>query len=204
MQDAGHRRRSRPSVCRARARNSSPASASCSRPGPIPAALLPALLRALGVLLAATAIVLALLARSSAPHAVRIALDLLVIALRRAAPSSASRAPCGSGIARSSRSRPAASSSSRPRGRGPPRLGDDAARRDPHRGRASHTFAGRLLGYGTLTLGDGPSGRDVRFVSDAERVAEAILEANPHGGRTWTQIEGPAVSEQPAPRSRLA
>ena len=38
---------------------------------------------------------------------------------------------------------------------------------------------GRLLGYGTLTLGDGPQGRDVRFVSDAERVAEAILEAGP-------------------------
>ena len=67
-----------------------------------------------------------------------------------------------------------------------------------------HSFGGRLLGYGTLTLGDGPQGRDVRFVSDAERVAEAILEASPHGGRTWTQIEGPAVSEQPAPRSRLA
>jgi hypothetical protein len=43
----------------------------------------------------------------------------------------------------------------------------------------------------------------VRFVSDAERVAEAILDANPHG-RTWTQIEGPDVSGQPAPRSRLA
>ena len=67
----------------------------------------------------------------------------------------------------------------------------------------SHSFGGRLLGYGTLTLGDGPQGRDVRFVSDAERVAEAILEAGPNG-RTWVQNEGPAVSDQPAPHSRLA
>jgi hypothetical protein len=90
-----------------------------------------------------------------------------------------------------------------------------------------HSFAGRLFGYATLRLGDGPRGRDVRFVGDAERIAEAIL-ANTSAGRTWspvsagpryltapdanapteigpwTQIEGPAVSEQPAPRSRLA
>ena len=38
-----------------------------------------------------------------------------------------------------------------------------------HSASVSHSFAGRLLGYGTLTLGDGPQGRDVRFVSDAER-----------------------------------
>ena len=42
---------------------------------PHPAVLLPALVRALGVLLAA-AVVLALLLRSSAPHDVRIALDV--------------------------------------------------------------------------------------------------------------------------------
>ena len=67
----------------------------------------------------------------------------------------------------------------------------------------SHSFGGRLLGYGTLTLGDGPQGREVRYVSDAERVAEAILDAGPHG-RTLIRNERPAVSEQPAPHSRLA
>ena len=72
-----------------------------------------------------------------------------------------------------------------------------------HTAGVEHSFAGNLFGYATLRLGDGPRGRDVRFVSDAERVAEAILEANPHG-RTWTQIEGPDVAGQPAPRSRLA
>ena len=33
-----------------------------------------------------------------------------------------------------------------------------------HAASVSHSFTGRLLGYGTLTLGDGPQGRDVRFV----------------------------------------
>ncbi|MDP9257702.1 MAG: thiol reductant ABC exporter subunit CydC, partial [Actinomycetota bacterium] len=47
---------------------------------PHPAALLPAALRALGALLAA-ATVMALLARSSAPHPVRLSLDLLALAL---------------------------------------------------------------------------------------------------------------------------
>ena len=72
-----------------------------------------------------------------------------------------------------------------------------------HSAGVEHSFAGKLFGYGTLMLGDAARGRDVRFVGDAERVAQAILDANPHG-RTWTQIEGPAVSDQPAPRSRLA
>ena len=34
--------------------------------------------------------------------------------------------------------------------------------------------------------------------------ADAILEAGPNGGRTWVQNEGPTVSDQPAPHSRLA
>ena len=168
---------------------------------PHPAVLLPALLRALGSI-AAAAIVLALLARSSAPHGVRIALDLPVIAL------------AGRAVFRFARSvwqwdRSLLALTTRriyvvgPRGR-IRRSSETMPLGVIRAAGASHTFAGRLLGYGTLTLGDGPSGRDIRFVGEAERFADAILEASPHGGRTWTQIEGPAVSEQPAPRSRLA
>ena len=45
----------------------------------------------------------------------------------------------------------------------------------------SHSFTGRLLGYGTLKLGDGPGGRDVRYVTDAERVADAPLRQTQQG-----------------------
>jgi hypothetical protein len=168
---------------------------------PHPAVLLPALLRALGVL-AASAILLALLLRSSAPHGVRIALDLPIIAL-------AARA-----VFRFTRSvwqwdRSLLALTTRriyvvgPRGR-IRRTSETMPLGAVRAAGASHTFAGRLLGYGTLTLGEGPNGRDIRFVTEVQRFADAILEASPHGGRTWTQIEGPAVSEQPAPRSRLA
>jgi hypothetical protein len=168
---------------------------------PHPALLIPALLRALAVLLAA-AVVLALLRSSSAPHGVRIALDLPVIAL------------AGRSVFRFARAvwqwdRSLLALTTRrvfvvaPRGR--LRRAWEAVPLGAIRSAGvQHSFGGRLLGYGTLTLGGGPDGRDVRFVSDAERIAEAILDASPHGGRTWTQIEGPAVSEQPAPRSRLA
>jgi hypothetical protein len=168
---------------------------------PHPAALLPALTRALGTILAA-AFILALLASSSAPHAVRVALDLLVLAVAGRTVLRFARA-----VWQWDRSLFAVTTRRvfvvAPRG---------AVRRAwetmplasiPTAG-VEHSFAGRLFGYATLTLGDGPRGRDVRFVSDAERVARTILDANPQHGRTWTQIEGPAVSDQPAPRSRLA
>ena len=168
---------------------------------PHPAVLLPALVRALGVMLAA-AVVLALLLRSSAPHDVRIALDVPVIAVAARAAFRFTRA-----VWQWDRSLLALTTRRiflvGPRGavrRAWETMPLGAIRATG----ASHTFAGRQLGYGTLTLGEGSGGRDVRFVTDAERVADAILAASPHGGRTWTQIEGPAVSDQPAPRSRLA
>jgi hypothetical protein len=168
---------------------------------PHPALLLPALLRALGIITAA-AVVLALLRGSSAPGGVRIALDLPVIAL------------AGRSVFRFARAvwqwdRSLLALTTRrlfvvaPRGR--LRRTWETVPLGAIRGTGvHHSFLGRLLGYGTVTLGEGPHGRDVRFVSDAERIADAILTASPHGGRTWTQIEGPAVSDQPAPRSRLA
>jgi hypothetical protein len=146
--------------------------------------------------------VLALLLRSSAPHGVRIALDLPVIAV------------AGRSVFRFARAvwqwdRSLLALTTRrvfvvaPRGR--VRRAWEAVPLGAIRTTGvHHSVAGRLLGYGTLVLGDGPGARDVRFVSDAERIADAILGASPHGGRTWTQNEGPAVSEQPAPRSRLA
>jgi hypothetical protein len=168
---------------------------------PHPASLLPALLRALGVI-AETAIVLALLLRSSAPHGVRVALDLPVIALAARAVFRFARA-----VWQWDRSLLALTTRRicivGPRGR-IRRAWETMPLGSIRATGASHSFAGRLFGYGTLTLGDGPGGRDIRFVTDAERVADAILAASPHGGRTWTQIEGPDVSEQPAPRSRLA
>jgi hypothetical protein len=168
---------------------------------PHPAFLVPALLRALGVV-AASAVVLALLLRSSAPHAVRIALDLPVIAL------------AGRSVFRFARvvwqwDRSLLALTTRrvfvvaPRGR--LRRAWEAVPLGAIRTTGvQHSFAGRLLGYGTVTLGESSGEHDVRFVADPERIADAILAASPHGGRTWTQIEGPAVSEQPAPRSRLA
>jgi Bacterial PH domain len=168
---------------------------------PHPALLIPALLRASGVLLAA-ALALALLLRSSAPDGVRIALDLPVIALAGRSVFRFARAVWQwdrALLALTTRRLFVAS----PRGRlrrawetiplGAIRAAD-----------VHHSFAGRLLGYGTVTLGPGANGRELRFVSAAERIADTILAASPHGGRTWTQIEGPAVSDQPAPRSRLA
>ena len=167
---------------------------------PHPAALLPALLRALGVVLA-VAIVLALLAHSSAPDPVRIALDLLALAFAARTVLRFARA-----VWQWDRSLFALTTRRvfvvAPRG-AVRRVWETMPLGAIHTAGVDHSFAGRLFGYGTLTLGDGPRGRDVRFVSDAERVAQAILDANPHG-RTWMQIEGPAVTEQPAPRSRLA
>jgi hypothetical protein len=168
---------------------------------PHPAALLPALLRALGAVLAA-AVAVALLARSSAPHPVRISLDLLALAL-------AARAVLRFARAVWQWDRTLLALTTRrvfliaPRG-AVRRASQTMSLAGIHSTGVSHSFMGRLLGYGTLTLGDGPSGRDVRYVTEAERIADAILEAGPHGGRTWTQSEGPAVSDQPAPRSSLA
>jgi hypothetical protein len=167
---------------------------------PHPAALLPALLRALGAVLAA-AVVLALLAQSSAPHAVRIALDLLAVAVAGRAVLRFTRA-----VWRWDRSLLALTTRRvfvvAPRG-AVRRAWETMPLAGIRSAAVSHSFAGRLLGYGTLTLGGDGQGRDVRFVTDAEHIAEAILDASPHG-RTWTHFEGPAVSDQPAPRSRLA
>jgi hypothetical protein len=167
---------------------------------PHPAALLPALLRALGGVLA-VAIVLALLAKSSAPDPVRIALDLLALAFAARTVLRFARA-----VWQWDRSLLAVTTRRvfvvAPRG-AMRRAWETMPLGAIHTAGVEHSFNGRLFGYATLTLGEGPRGRDVRFVSHAERVAHAILEANPHG-RTWTQIEGPAGSDQPAPRSRLA
>jgi Bacterial PH domain len=168
---------------------------------PHPAALLGALLRALGAVLAA-AVAVALLAQSSAPDPVRIALDLLALALAGRAVLRFARA-----VWQWDRSLFALTTRRvfvvAPRG-ALRRAWETLPLGAIHSTGVSHSFAGRLLGYGTLTLGDGGRGRDVRFIADAEHIAETILDASPHGGRTWTQIEGPAVSDQPAPRSRLA
>jgi hypothetical protein len=155
---------------------------------PHPALLLPALLRTLGVLLAA-ALVLALLLRSSAPPGVRIALDLPVIAVAARSVFRFARA-----VWQWDRSLLALTTRRvivvAPRGR-LRRAWETVPLGAIRAAGVHHGFAGRLLGYATLTLGDGPTGRDVRFVGDAERLADAIA-ASPHGGRTWTQIEGPA------------
>ena len=167
---------------------------------PHPAALLPALLRALGAVLAA-AVVVALLERSSAPDPVRVALDLLTVALAARTVLRFARAVWQwdrSLLALTTRRVFVVAP------RGPVRRTWEAMPLAAiHSAGVEHSFSGRLLGYATLKLGDGPRGREVRFVGHAEHIADAILENNP-AGRTWTQIEGPAVSEQPAPRSRLA
>jgi len=167
---------------------------------PHPAALLPAALRALGALLAA-ATVMALLARSSAPDGVRLALDLLPLAFAARAALRFTRA-----VWQWDRTLLALTTRRvfvvAPRG-AVRRAWQAMSLAGIHGTGVSHGFGGRLLGYGTLTLGDGPQSREVRYVSDAERVAEAILDAGPHG-RTLIRNEGPAVSEQPAPHSRLA
>jgi hypothetical protein len=167
---------------------------------PHPAALLPASLRALGALLAA-ATVMALLARSSAPNGVRLALDLLPLAFALRAALRFTRA-----VWQWDRTLLALTTRRvfvvAPRG-AVRRAWQAMSLAGIHSTGVSHSFGGRLLGYGTLALGDGPQGREVRYVSDAERIAEAILDAGPHG-RTLIRNEGPAVSEQPAPHSRLA
>jgi len=167
---------------------------------PHPAALLPALLRALGVMLV-VATVIALLAQSSAPDPVRIALDLLALAFAARTVLRFARA-----VWQWDRSLFALTTRRvfvvAPRG-AVRRAWETLPLGAIHGAGVEHSFAGKLFGYGTLMLGDASRGRDVRFVGDAERVAQAILDANPLG-RTWTQIEGPAVSDQPAPRSRLA
>jgi hypothetical protein len=175
---------------------------------PHPALLIPALLRAVGVLIAA-AVLLALLLQSSAPEGVRIALDLPIIALAGRSVFRFARA-----VWRWDRSLLALTTRRvffvAPRGR-LRRAFESMPLGAVRATGVQHSFAGRLLGYGTLTLRDGAGGRDIRFVSDAERVAEVFLDAGPHGGRTsiqdgatLTRFEGPAVSEQPAPRSSLA
>jgi hypothetical protein len=167
---------------------------------PHPAALLPAAVRALGALLAA-AIVMALLARSSAPNGVRLALDLLPLAFAARAALRFTRA-----VWRWDRTLLALTTRRvvvvAPRG-AVRRAWQAMSLAGIHSTGVSHSFGGRLLGYATLTLGDGPQGREVRYVSDAERIAEVVLDAGPHG-RTLIRNEGPAVSEQPAPHSRLA
>jgi hypothetical protein len=167
---------------------------------PHPAALLPAALRALGALLAA-AIVIALLARSSAPDGVRLALDLLPLAFAARAALRFTRAVWQwdrTLLALTTRRVYVVAPKGAVR-----RAWQAMSLAGIHSTGVTHSFGGRLLGYGTLTLGDGPQGRDVRYVSDTERIAAAIQDASPHG-RTWVQNEGPAVSDQPAPRSRLA
>jgi hypothetical protein len=167
---------------------------------PHPAALLPALLRALGAVLV-TAFAVTLLARSSAPGPVRIALDLIALAVAVRAVLRFARA-----VWRWDRTLLAVTTRRvfvvAPRG-AMRRAWDALPLSAIHGAGVDHTVAGRLFGYGTLTLGSGPHGREVRFVADAEHVASLILEANPLG-RTLTQIEGPAGSDLPAPRSRLA
>ena len=169
---------------------------------PHPAALLPALLRALGVVLAA-AVVLALLAHSSAPDAVRIALDLLVLGVAARAVFRFTRAvwqwdrsllalttrrvfvvaPRGA-VRRAWETMPLGRRSTAPASaqlrRAPARLRDAHARR---RAAAAATCASSATPSASPRRSSTPS---------------------PHDGRTWTQIEGPAVSDQPAPRSRLA
>jgi hypothetical protein len=167
---------------------------------PHPAALLPASLRALFTVLAAAA-TLALLARSSAPHAVRLALDLIPLAFAARAAVQFTRA-----VWQWDRTLLALTTRRvylvAPRG-AVRRAWQTMSLTGIRSTGATHSFSGRLLGYGTLTLGDGPQGREVRYVSDVERVAQVIEDASPHG-RTWVQNEGPAVSDQPAPHSRLA
>ncbi len=167
---------------------------------PHPAALLTAALRALGTVLAVAAVV-ALLARSSAPEPVRIALDLVALAFAVRAVLRLARA-----VWQWDRSLLALTTRRvfvvAPRG-AVRRAWEATPLAAIHDTGVEHSFLGRLLGYGTLRLGDGPRGREVRFVSDPERIARAILDANPLG-RTLTQIEGPAVDDRPAPRSRLA
>ncbi|HET6171915.1 MAG TPA: PH domain-containing protein [Gaiellales bacterium] len=167
---------------------------------PHPAALLPATLRSLGALLAAAAVI-ALLARSSAPAGVRLALDLIPLAFAARAALRFTRAVWQwdrTLLALTTRRVYLAA----PRG-AVRRAWQSLSLGGIHSTGVTHSFGGRLLGYGTLTLGDGPQACAVRYVSDAERIAEAIQDASPHG-RTWAQNEGPAVSDQPAPHSGLA
>lgn len=167
---------------------------------PHPAALLPPLLRALGVVLAA-AVAVALLASSSAPNAVRLALDLIVLAVAARAALRFTRAVW-------QWDRTLFELTTRRVYVVAPRGAVRRARQTMllagiHTASVTHGFLGRLFGYGTLSLGDGPQARDIRFVSDAERVAAAVRQAARHEP-SRTRIEGPAVSDQPAPRSRLA
>ena len=167
---------------------------------PHPAALLAPLLRALGVVLAA-AFAIALLASSSAPHAVRVALDLIVLAVAGRAALRFTRAVW-------QWDRTLLELTTRrvyivaPRG-AVRRARQALSLAGIHSASVEHSFTGRLLGYGTLTLGDGPQGREVRYVGDAEHIAGAIRAAARHE-TGWARFEGPTVSEQPAPRSRLA
>jgi hypothetical protein len=167
---------------------------------PHPAALLGPLVRCLGLLVAAAAAI-ALLAGSSAPHGVRLALDLIVLAVAARASLRFTRAVW-------QWDRTLFELTTRrvyliaPRG-AVRRARQTLLLAGIHSAGVSHSFLGRLFGYGTLTLGDGPQGRDVRFVGDAERIAAAVRQAARHES-PWRRSEGPAVSEQPAPRSSLA
>ena len=168
-QDAAHRRRSTSFVCRARARNSSPASACCSRRGRTRPLCCPRSC-ARSASCSPSRSCSPCSPQSSAPDPVRIALDLLALAFAcRHRPPLRARGVAVGPLALRAHHPPRLRG--RPARRRAPRLGDDAARRDPHRRRRPQLRAGSLFGYATLTLGDGPRGRDVRFVSDAERVA---------------------------------
>jgi hypothetical protein len=161
---------------------------------PHPAALLGPLLRCLGLLLAA-AFAVALLASSSAPHAVRLALDLIVLAVAARAALRFTRAVW-------QWDRTLFELTTRrvyliaPRG-AVRRARQTLLLAGIHSASVSHSFLGRLFGYGTLTLGDGPQGRDVRFVSDADRIAAAVRQAARHerGWRLTSSDRMSAASE---------
>ena len=180
-QDAAHRRRSTFTVCRARARNSSPASACCSRRGRTRPPCCPRLLRALGVVLA-VAIVVALLAQSSAPEPVRIALDLLALALRR--PHRAALRARGLAVGSLAlRADDPARLRGRPARRRAARLGDHAARRDPHRRRRSQ------LRRAPLRLRDAHARR--RAARARRAASSATPSASPRRSSTRTRRGGP-------------
>ena len=112
------------------------------------------------MLAAATA--MALLARSSAPDGVRLALDLLPLAFAARAALRFTRA-----VWQWERTLLALTNRRvlvvAPRG-AVRRAWQAMSLAGIHSAGVSHSFGGRLLGYGTLTLGDGPQGREVRYV----------------------------------------
>ena len=156
--------------------------------------------RSAAVLAAAT--VVALLARSSAPHGVRLALDLLVAGVRRArrAALHARRLAVGSHAARTD---DAPRLRRRPARRRAARLADDVAGRHPqHRRQPQLRRAPARLWDAHARRRAAGSRRPLRRAMPSASPRRSSRPA-PHG-RTWVQNEGPAVSDQPAPHSRLA